>query len=74
MLKDYLHKIEKLSTEQLSDLAEKYRDTIRNLQKTKQEASVVAFTPTVNYTEEQLAQKQAELEIIEKLLIERGKK
>ena len=68
MLEDYLHKIEKLTTEQLEGLAERYRKTIEDLKRRRDEARVVALQPVTEYKTSELKKKQAELEVIEGLL------
>jgi tRNA(Phe) wybutosine-synthesizing methylase Tyw3 len=74
MLKDYLQKIEKLDNERLVELARKYRDTIETLKQNRREAEIVAFNTVVNYSNSELKKKQEELEVLEKLLEERGLK
>jgi hypothetical protein len=65
---EYLYKLEKLSIERLEMLVKLYNKTIQHLQLRIRDATVVALNPVIEYSQQEVARKQAELLEIEKIL------
>jgi hypothetical protein len=65
---EYLYKLEKLSIERLEMLVKLYTKTIQQLQLRIRDATVVALNSVIEYSQQEVARKQAELLEIEKIL------
>jgi|GEM_PF-1741708 len=74
MLKDYLQKIEKLSTIQLEGLVERYSKTIAGLQRNRDDAHIVALSTLIEYNDGEIQKKKAELAVLQQILTSRQDK
>jgi hypothetical protein len=70
-MEDYIEKIKQLPDDRLRALIEVYRKTIAQLNEQYRQTVQVAMLTIAEYTREEIEKKQAELEIIEKILQDR---
>lgn len=68
---EYLEKLRKLPVERLEKLVKNYRVTIANLEARIHDANIVALNSVVDYSQQEVSKKRAELAIIEQILQEK---
>ena len=70
-MEDYIEKIRQLPDDRLQSLIDSYHKTLNKLNEQHRMAVQAAMLTVADYTRAEIDKKQAELETIEKILVER---